>query len=207
MKYPLFLSALFLFASCKQEPPVSATPDTESATCCEGEEAPGALEAVEGSIYQLESKWTDDQGKVIPLASLAGNIRVVCMGYTTCQYACPRLLADLRAIEGKLSPELLDKTRFTFISIDPEADTPARLAEYRKESQIDPEHWTLLTGDADAVQELAVVLGIQYRKTGEADFAHSNVITVLDSQGVILHRQEGLSADPTETLKAIAAAR
>jgi len=113
----------------------------------------------------------------------------------------------MRSIEGKLSPELREKVRFTFISIDPEADTPARLAEYRSENKIDPERWTLLTGATDSVQELAVVMGVQYRKIGEIDFAHSNIISVLNSKGEIVHRQEGLSADSAETLKAIAAAQ
>ncbi len=45
------------------------------------------------------------------------------------------------------------------------------------------------------------------RKDKEGNFAHSNIITVLNSKGEIVHRQEGLSADPAETLTAIAAAQ
>ncbi|YCM46495.1 SCO family protein [Verrucomicrobiaceae bacterium 227] len=204
MKFPLlFALSCFLF-SCEQEPVASADPEVEALpACCSEEEA---LEASAESIYQLDSKWTNDLGQEEPLSSLAGNIQIVTMGYTTCQYACPRLLLDMRAIEDRLPADLREEVRFTFVSIDPEVDTPERLAEYRAENQIDPGHWTLLTGSLDSVQELAVVLGIQYRKTGEKDFAHSNVITVLNSKGEIVHRQEGLSADSAETLKAIAAA-
>jgi len=125
------------------------------------------------------------------------------MGYTTCEYACPRLLADMEAIDEKLPKNVRENIHFTFISIDPERDTPARLAEYRKEKEITSARWSVLTGDASSVQELAVVLGFKYRKTSATDFAHSNIITVLNKKGEIIHREQGLGIDPKETVKVI----
>jgi protein SCO1 len=49
---------------------------------------------------------------------------------------------------------------------------------------------------------LAAVLGVRYRQVPATDFMHSNVITLLDAQGNIVHRQEALGA--TEgTMKAL----
>lgn len=172
-------------------------------SCCSGAAAPAASEVGEESIYQLSSIWRDDSGKKRLLKSLTGKIQVVTMGYSSCKYACPQLLADLRAIESGLSAEVREKIGFGFISIDPAADTPERLAAYRQEHKLDSGRWTLLTGDAATVQELAVVLGIQYRKTSGSDFAHSNVITVLNAKGEIIYRQEGLATSPDGAIKAI----
>ena len=171
--------------------------------CCSEQSPLKAVEVSEESVYQLDSTWKDAKAKERKLASLAGRVQVISMGYSTCQYACPRLLADMRLIEKGLPDAIRQQTGFTFVSIDPETDTPERLAEYRKENKIDPDRWTLLTAETPSVQELAVVLGIQYRKTSEKDFAHSNVITVLNEKGEVIHRQEGLAADPTATIKAI----
>ena len=207
-----------IFAGCSKEKETTNTSEQDSATkteavatvttgeklkpCC-SDEAPAAVEVSTESIYQVASQWQDASGKKRDLKSIGGFVQVVTMGYTTCKYACPRLLADMREIETKLPQDLRNKTHFTFISIDPETDTPARLAEYRKENNIISNRWTVLTGEAAFVQELAVVLGVQYRKTTPKDFAHSNIITVLNPNGEIVHRQEGLGADSAATIKAI----
>ena len=222
IKLTLILGGIAILASCKESeiivPPGSAelqhsesaesTPASTNETkpCCSEHPSPDAVEATENSIYQVDSQWQDQSGKKHQLKSLGGRIQVVTMGYTTCKYACPRLLADMRLIESGLPEEIAAQTGFTFISIDPETDTPARLTEYRKENHLDSARWTVLTGDAGSVQELAVVLGIQYRKVGGKDFAHSNLITILDANGEVIHRQKGLAADPQDTIKAIVAA-
>ena len=186
---------------CKAAP--KKTNPKEKKSCCATQPTPKAATASKTSIYQLPSTWKDDTGKKRQLSSLAGKVQVITMGYTTCKYACPRLLADMRIIESALTPETRAKTGFVFFSIDPETDTPARLAQYRKEKKIPADRWTLLTADDDTVQELAVLLGLKYRKVGNAQFAHSNLIIVLNQKGEIIHRQEGLSADPKATIKAI----
>jgi len=218
MKLTALLLTGCIFAGCSKQKettdapadePTTATEEVATVTtgeekksCC-SDEAPAAVEVSTESIYQVASQWQDATGKKRDLKSIGGFVQVVTMGYTTCKYACPRLLADMREIEAKLPQELRNKTHFTFISIDPETDTPARLAEYRKESKIISNRWTVLTGETAAVQELAVVLGVQYRKTSDKDFAHSNIITVLNPNGEIVHRQEGLGADSAATIKAI----
>ena len=171
--------------------------------CCAAGSDLTPEEASDGSIYQLRSQWRDDLGKQRILASLAGRPQVISMGYSTCKFACPRLLADMRLIESGLPAEVAANAGFVFVSIDPQTDTPQRLAAYRTENRLDSTRWTLLCGDEDAVQELAVVLGIQYRRIGDSDFAHSNVITVVNADGEIVHRQEGLAADPAASIRAV----
>lgn len=69
--------------------------------------------------------------------------------------------------------------------------------------QFDPKRWLLLTGDEDGVLELAVALGMKYRKTSAMDFAHSNIITILAPDGRIAYQTPEIGADISKTLKAI----
>jgi protein SCO1 len=91
---------------------------------------------------------------------------------------------------------------FVVVSIDPERDTPARLAAFAEATRLDPREWTLLTGSDDGVMELAALLGVRYRRVSDMDFEHSNVITLVDDEGRILYRQTGLGADPASLVAA-----
>jgi len=164
-----------------------------------------AGEAMEGSVYDLDSEWFTQDNKKITLGDLQGKVRVVAMGYTSCQYACPRIIADLKRIEKELQGEALNpvKLSFSFISIDPENDTPERMKQLEKDYRFDPDRWLLLTGNEDGVLELAVALGMKYRKTSAMDFAHSNIITILTPNGRIAYQTSEIGADISRTLAEI----
>jgi protein SCO1 len=155
------------------------------------------------SIYHATSTWIDQRGERRPLDSLAGRVQVVGMVYTSCAYACPRMILDMKRIEGALEPD--QDVGFVIVSIDPERDTPERLAEYAMGARLDPDRWTLLHGDAGDILELAALLGVQYRRMADGEFVHSNLLTVLDPKGQVAHRQMGLGTDPDRTLEVIRA--
>ena len=161
--------------------------------------------ASEGSIYDLDSTWRSQEGTALKLADLEGKVRVVAMGYTSCQFACPRIIADLKRIDSGLSEEEKKSGRIqiSFISIDPETDTPERMKKLEKDYAVDPKRWLLLTGDEDGVLELAVALGMKYRQTSAIDFAHSNIITVLAADGQIAYQTSKIGEDLSKVFEAI----
>lgn len=162
-----------------------------------------AGEPSEGSIYHLESRWLDRHGRTVSLDTLRGRIQVVAMVYTHCEHACPRILADMKRIRDQLSPRALERTHFTIVSIDPERDTPDRLAQFARENDLSGEQWTLLNGNEGNVLELAAVLGVRYKRVSDTDFVHSNMITVLDQEGVITHQRKRLADNPQPLVEAI----
>ena len=89
------------------------------------------------------------------------------------------------------------------LAIETKTDTPAVLVEYRTRHQLSAEHWTLLTGRADDVRELAALLGVNYRKDSRGQFAHSNLFVVLDAGGEIVHQQVGLEQDPAAAVATV----
>jgi protein SCO1/2 len=158
------------------------------------------------SLYLLDSTWTSDVGKQIKLGTLRGRPQILAMFFTHCEYACPILIGELKAIEAKLSPEVLSKVDFLLVSIDAKRDTPAELAAFREKRQVARERWTLLHGGADDVRELAALLGVNYAEDARGQFAHSNLITLLNAEGEIAFQQAGLKQDPALLVSAIAKA-
>ncbi len=172
--------------------------------CCRPAAAMG--KPTDKSLYLLDSKWTSDVGKTIPLSVLRGRPQVVAMFFSSCEYACPIIVNDMKTLEAKLPAGVRAKTDFLLVSFDTKRDTVAALAAYRKKENIPTANWTLLRGGQDDVRELAALLGINYSQDARGQFAHSNVITVLNAEGEISFQQPGLNAAPTALVDAVAKA-
>ncbi len=158
-------------------------------------------EISETSIFNLDSKWNTEEGEEIQLADLKGKTLVMVMIYTTCKAACPRLVADMRNIEKQV-PNNKD-LRYILVSIDPVNDTPERLKAFAIENKMDAEHWTFLQGTESTVREFANVLAVKYKQISPLDFSHSNIISVFNDKGELMHQQEGLGVDNKETISTI----
>ena len=155
------------------------------------------------SIYQLESTWMTVTAQPLRLGHLQGKVQVLAMVYTTCESACPIIVSLMQRLEAALPPELRPQVGFVLISFDPERDTPSVLGAYSDKMHLNPASWSLLSGHPNDVLELATLLGVMYKRDQQGGFMHSNVLTVLNRAGEIVHRQEGLQQDLTSTLEAI----
>lgn len=155
------------------------------------------------SIYNLPSHWTTQDGKEIELKDLHGKVLAMVMIYTSCQAACPRLVADMRGIEKQIPDDKKDDVQFVFVSIDPKTDTPERLTEFAKENDMEDDRWLFLRGTEEDTREFAAVLAVNYKKISPIDFSHSNIISVFDQGGELAHQQEGLGVNNKETVQAI----
>ena len=191
------LLILFLFlTSCnnrKSEEPVSLN-TTEEET---------SKELPELSIYNLPATWTTQNGNEMEMTELKGKVLVMVMIYSQCKAACPRLVADMRNLEKQFPAEDLDKLRFILVSIDPEYDTPERMKAFAKENAMEADHWLFLRGSEEMTREFAAVLAVNYKRISPIDFTHSNIISVFDEEGVLVHQREGLGVDNGKTVAAI----
>lgn len=157
----------------------------------------------ENSIFNLTTKWNTQDAKSIELKELKGKTVVLVMIYTTCKAACPRLVADMRNIVKEIPEEYTNKVQYVFVSIDPKNDTPKRLKEFAKENYMDANNYTFLQGTESGVREFANVLAVKYKEISPLDFSHSNIISVFNPQGELVHQQEGLGVDNKETVSSI----
>lgn len=191
----LFLSLILIGISCKNNE--DKAENSESKVQAKAESLP------EMSVFQLPSSWTTQENEDIQLENLRGDVVVMVMIYTSCKAACPRLVADMRNIQKKVSEEANKETKYVFVSIDPEVDTPERLKAFAKENEMDNEQWLFLRGDLEDTREFAAVLAVNYKRISPMDFSHSNIISVFDKDGVLVHQKEGLGTEDAQTIEAI----
>jgi protein SCO1 len=170
-------------------------------------EGAGASLAASGladhSLFHLESEWLDQTGSRRTLRSLEGRVQLVSMVYTNCAHACPRILGDMKRIERELVADGVNDFGFVLVSIDPERDSPERMARFAADLSLDPERWTLLSAPDQTVLELAAVLGVRYARESATDFGHTNLIAVLTPGGEVAHRQIGTGSDVPLTVAAV----
>ena len=196
MKYFLYLIAAFVFAGCSDAGNQSAFAGEPLKT----DVAPvGTLSAE--SIYQLSDTFQTQDNKSVTLSSFEGKPTVMAMIFTHCTYACPRLTADIQNIEHSLKDEN-GKVNFVLVSFDSDRDLPDTLKKYARSMGLDA-NWTLLHGSDDAVRTLSVLLNVQYLKDAQGNFSHSNIISVLDKDGLLRFQKEGLDADHSQTIASV----
>ena len=68
------------------------------------------------SVYNLPSKWTNQDGNEIELIDMRGDVVVMVMIYTTCRAACPRLVADMRNIHKNVPAENNKKVKYVSVN-------------------------------------------------------------------------------------------
>ena len=199
---PYFKQILVIAAACAALATQSAH---AAAACCEA--APLKAEAhSDTSLFNVASQWQNQTGNSAPLSQIGDRPQLVAMVYTTCQFACPRMLSDLKAIEEAMGSDTASDYGITLITFDPERDTVTAYQAYAKKQQLEAERWTFLRGTASDILEIANLLGVKYKHLPNGEFSHSNIITLLNTQGEIVTQLEGLGADSTkliETTKAL----
>jgi cytochrome oxidase Cu insertion factor (SCO1/SenC/PrrC family) len=92
-------------------------------------------------------------GGTLTREELAGRVTIVNFIFTHCPFICPLMTERMKDLSVQLKGT---GVRCLSISVDPERDMPARLAEYAALHGADPAVWTFATGrqdDLDAIVE------------------------------------------------------
>jgi protein SCO1/2 len=129
---------------------------------------------------------TDQLGRSIDAADLRGKVAAINFIYTRCPLpdVCPRLAASFAALQRRFArqPDVL----LLSVTVDPDYDTPAVLADYAGRWAAGP-NWRFLTGDVAA---LAASLGEVYW-SDEGSIGHNSITTIVGRDGRIAARVDG----------------
>lgn len=141
------------------------------------------LSDVTGAQFAREFQLTDHSGKPRTLADFKGKVVVVFFGFTRCPDVCPSTLGELALVKKELGADA-DRLQVLFITVDPERDTPALLAQYVPGFHPD---FLGLYGDADAIARTAKEFKIFYQKQplpgGNYSMDHSAGSYIYDTAG------------------------
>lgn len=155
------------------------------------------------SIYHLNSTWLDQDGNARLLSSFSGKKQVISLIYTHCLHTCPTIVSTMQAIEHKLSEDEQQNVGFILVSLTPSTDTPEVLRDFAQQRQLNLNNWSLLTGTAEDVRSLAMILDIKYQNVADNEVNHSNLITGLDKQGRIQFQEIGVLGNAAKAVEKI----
>lgn len=156
------------------------------------------------SVYQIDATWNTHKNSELQLSELEGHPVILSMIYGSCTTACPVLVHDVKRLYSKLDEDTKQQVKLVMVSFDTNRDTPEALADYVKQYQLNNDNWLFLNGSEQDIRTLATVIGVRYRQRPNGDFDHSNLITILDKQGLIVERIEGLSQPMEKPAKVVA---
>ena len=137
---------------------------------------------VTGQGYGGDFRLFAPDGKARTPADFAGKVVVISFGFTHCPDVCPTTLAALAETMRALGEDA-NRVQVLLVTVDPERDTPALLANYV--SAFAPS-FLGLAGDAQATRQAARAFKVFYQKvpTGKGyTMDHSTGYYVLDKQG------------------------
>ena len=121
--------------------------------------APTATEAIRDSI-KSDFALIDHTGKSVTDENYRGKWLLVFFGFTNCPDVCPTALNEIAQIMENLG-EKAAKVQPLFITVDPERDTPERMAEFV--SAFDP-RITGLTGTLEQIKASTKSFKVYYAK-------------------------------------------
>jgi protein SCO1/2 len=130
---------------------------------------------------------TTHTGRRARLSDYKGKVVLLYFGYTSCPGICPTTLAEVGQALRALGPQRAANVQPIIVSVDPERDTPAKLAEYVKHFH---SSYLGMTGTVGEVLAAAAQYGIYVRRTEgptPADYLldHTSMVLVVDPEGFL----------------------
>jgi len=123
---------------------------------------------------------TDKERRPFGLANLRGKVWVLDFVFTSCSGPCPVMTQGMRTIFQSLQTK--PDVEFVTVTVDPDHDTPAVLDHYAKASGADNPRWHWLTGEKQAIHDLASksFFSIVGDKLPDGQVVHSTRFFVVD---------------------------
>ena len=139
---------------------------------------------VSGADWGKDFHLLDPEGRERSLADFRGKVVLIFFGFTQCPDVCPTNLLGMAEVMRQLGPDA-DKVQVLFITVDPERDTQALLAEYVPAFD---KRFVGLFGDAATTAAVARDFKVFYQKQGDTSgqaytVDHSTGTYVFDPQG------------------------
>lgn len=132
---------------------------------------------------------TNERGERYGSADLKGRVWVADFVFTSCPTVCPKLTKRMAEVQHR-ARNLGDAFHLVTFTVDPENDTPERLAAYAKTYRASPRRWTFLTGTLGDV-ETTVVKGFKMALGKEELAPSSGIFSIFHGEKLVLVDQEG----------------
>ncbi len=126
-------------------------------------------------------------GQPMTLNDTQGKTRLVYFYFSSCVDVCLPTTHLLSKVQEELKQENIFGTDTSIYSItfDPVIDTAERLQEFSGFYNTDHSGWHFLRGDETYIREVALEYGVSVIDLGDGQFAHHNIIFLVNPLGYI----------------------
>lgn len=173
----------------------------------ESKDAAEAVRVSKEAIGNIPDDYTlvDQDGKTFRLSDYKGKPLVVSFIYTDCESACATITMNLDKAFRKAGDDFGAKFSALTVGFDIPRDTPSAMKKHAKHFGVDFSRWKFASADEKTVQSMTRDFGFTYAKISSG-FSHSNMASVLDSNGRIYAQLYVTELTPEEVLKPVYAA-
>ncbi|RMH26291.1 MAG: SCO family protein [Planctomycetota bacterium] len=153
---------------------------------------------------------TAQDGRPVSEADLVGGVTIMDFFFSRCPFICPPMSRNMRRCQDELAGT---GVRLLSVSVDPEHDTPERLADYARDLGADPRVWTFATGPIETVSRIlteglmlapptpSATQRITFADGGSmANIAHPSHFVLIGPGGEILGLYSGLDGEQVGAL-------
>ncbi len=163
-----------------------------------------------GSFREVgEFSLTDQRAREVDQSRLRGKVWIANFVFTSCSAECLVLSARFAELQ-RLFADYPD-VAFVSFSVDPQTDTPERLAQFAGRWHADPERWVFLTGESGGLDRLIkerFLLPItrdpmEAGKLLSQDLIHSNRFAIVDRTGTVRAYVDGLAPESVSVISRI----
>jgi protein SCO1 len=154
-----------------------------------GRESSGPARAgqdVDPEVYPLgEFELLERSGRTVNQTDLANQVWIASFIFTRCPLSCPRISSVMKSLQSRLEGT---NVLLVSVSVDPEHDTPAVLAEYARRFGASADGWWFLTGPKSTIKDLVqnrfklslVESTAEDRASGAEAISHSDRLALVD---------------------------
>ena len=161
------------------------------AACGQEERLSGVLRSppLDASGVALPAVTDAGSKAAMPFVADRGSLLLVYFGYTSCPDVCPTTFADLRTAIGDLPEDDRDRIEVAMVTVDPERDTEAKMAEYLG---FFFGNWRAYrTTDSRALARAEKALAASHRvgrkdRDGTYEVSHTATLSAVDRKGKVL---------------------
>ena len=145
----------------------------------------------------------DQEGRIINWDSLRGKIIIADLFFTHCPTICPYMTRNMKRLAESIhnGNRVGDKTNrdihFLSFSIDPERDSVPEIKKWADRFQVNPEQWSLLTGNKQMIYNFAmneIKIGVEDGMGVDTNFIHSDKFVLIDSSRHVRGYYDGLDS-------------
>lgn len=132
-------------------------------------------------------QFTNQHGETITNKNVTGKVYVANFFFTRCLSICPKMNGNLKKVAETFvhNPDVLILSH----SVTPDADSVAQLKAYGRRNNINSKQWWLLTGNKEAIYNLARKSYFADEETGynksSKEFLHTENAVLVDRKGRI----------------------